>query len=380
MNPSNQASSLVILPGPVPSDTVVLGVSLSTRIVKAAERAGFDRIVEDGPAAERLSPGRIVFLRGSMLVKPDWLRALREMPVEPERLYAAGDGAVLIETSFPEGLLSGLHAEGRGIAAALASRAVERIEEPDIERGRILLADSTDLPRAEKWLLASLIKQEEGFMSRHVERRISLAISRRLAATRVTPNAMTIFSVAVGLAGAALFLSQRTALQFAAALLFLAHSILDGCDGELARLKFQESRFGGVLDFWGDNLVHSAVFGAIAASWAAAIGRPWPLGLGAAAILGTILSAGFVYLQTMAPRRQDAGPLFTSVARDRSTRLSRVADLLARRDFIYLVVILSAFGKARWFLIAAAAGAPLFFLALLAIAYGRRAAPLRSVA
>ena len=28
---------------------------------------------------------------------------------------------------------------------------------------------------------------------------------------------------------------------------------LDGCDGELARLKFKESRWGGLLDFWGDN-------------------------------------------------------------------------------------------------------------------------------
>ena len=39
-----------------------------------------------------------------------------------------------------------------------------------------------------------------------------------------------------------------------------AHSILDGCDGELARLKFQESRWGGILDFWGDNVVHSVIF------------------------------------------------------------------------------------------------------------------------
>ena len=42
--------------------------------------------------------------------------------------------------------------------------------------------------------------------------------------------------------------------------------------------------------------------------------------------------------------------------------------------------LLSAFGKARWFLLLGAAGAPLFFLTLLAIAYGRRAAPLKSLA
>jgi hypothetical protein len=68
-----------------------------------------------------------------------------------------------------------------------------------------------------------------------------------------------------------------------------------------------------------------------------------------------------------------AGPQFTSVTSGPSTRISRVADALARRDFIYLVVILSAFGKAHWFLVLAAIGAPLFFIALVAIEVsGRR--------
>jgi hypothetical protein len=60
------------------------------------------------------------------------------------------------------------------------------------------------------------------------------------------------------------------------------------------------------------------------------------------------------------------GPLFTSVTHaETSTRLTTLADALARRDFIYLVVILSAFGRARWFLMLAAIGAPLFFFMLL---------------
>ena len=101
-------------------------------------------------------------------------------------------------------------------------------------------------------------------MSRHVERRVSLAVTRRLVETSVTPNAMTLISVAIGLLGALGFLSPAPAFQLAGALLFLTHSILDGCDGELARLKFLESRWGAALDFWGDNVVHVAVFAALA--------------------------------------------------------------------------------------------------------------------
>src|SRR2546429_9887154 len=89
---------------------------------------------------------------------------------------------------------------------------------------------------------------------------ISLAPTRLLASTSVTPYMMTLTSVAVGLAGAPFFLGEAPALQLTGAMLFLAHSVLDGCDGELARLKFQQSRRGAILDFWGDNTVHVAVF------------------------------------------------------------------------------------------------------------------------
>ena len=83
---------------------------------------------------------------------------------------------------------------------------------------------------------------------------------------------------------------------------------------------------------------------------------------------GTLLSAAFVYRFAMPGRdREAASPQFTSVSRAPATRLSRMADALARRDFIYLVVVLAAFGKAHWFLVMAAIGAPAFFLALVVI-------------
>jgi phosphatidylglycerophosphate synthase len=334
----------------VAGDTVLLGLPILTRAVLAGERAGFERIVvvqADGLDLRRLlagtraeiapqsgaapdsGPGRVVILPENVVPQIRWLREIRD------------SGA-------------------RG--------------EPE-SRDRFVIASAADLPRAEDWLLRSLVKDTEGFLSRHVERKISLAVSRRLAATRVTPNAMTLFSVGVGLAGAGLFLSNRSWAPLAGALLVLLHSILDGCDGELARLKFQESRFGGMLDFWGDNVVHSALFGTIAIAWSRASGQTWPLLLGAAAILGTILSAAFVYRHTMA--QVEEGPLFTSVSRSPDSPLSRLADALARRDFLYLLLVLTAFGRERWFLALAALGSPIYLVLLLAIARagGRRVAP-----
>src|SRR5258706_15111225 len=289
------------------------------------------------------------------------MRALLALPLVPERLPRAGT-ALLLETAEPESA----RALGPDALAARFGTPIELAEPP----GSFVLRSPADLPAAERWLLRGLIKDEEGFMSRHVERRISLAITRRLASTGVTPNAMTLVSVGIGLAGAAFFLSERPASELAGALLFLLHSILDGCDGELARLKFLESRWGGVLDFWGDNVVHVAVFAAIAVGWSRAMGASWPRLLGGAAGGGTLLSALFVYKTTMTAAKE--GPLFTSVVADGPApsrkRLARLMDALARRDFIYLVVLLSAFGKARWFLALASVGSPAFLAALLAVA------------
>ena len=59
--------------------------------------------------------------------------------------------------------------------------------------------------------------------------------------------------------------------------------------------------------------------------------------------------------------------------------MSRVADELSRRDFIYLVLILSFFGKANWFLAMAAVGAPIFFFVLVGLALTERQDDPRSV-
>jgi phosphatidylglycerophosphate synthase len=199
-----------------------------------------------------------------------------------------------------------------------------------------------------------------------------LQISRYLAPTAVTPNQISMVSIVVGLSGAPFFLSVFSTWQTVGALLLLAHSILDGCDGELARLKFQESRWGGVLDFWGDNIVHMATFTCMAAGWALSLDAAWPLLLGATAVLGNLSSATFVYWRLMRDKN-DSGPLFTSVTTAPDRRLARLLDAASRRDFIYLVLVLALFGKSNWFLLLASFGAPMFFLFLVFLAVRERA-------
>lgn len=361
-------------------ETHLLGLTSRQRAMGAARRAGYARTVfvgDTGAVGDRIAGadavdketvGRLVVVAASALAETGWLKAAAKAEVPaggwgylPGRVVVldAAATAMAVEDLADSGRLEILEkrlAARLGKAGALPAAAAP-----------MLIAGPADLAEARRRLLGTLVKDTDGFMARHVHRPISIAISRRLAETSITPNQMSLVSAAFGLIGAPFFLSASPLWQTMGALLFLCHSILDGCDGELARLKFQESYWGGVLDFWGDNVVHVAIFVCMGVGWAFAIDAGWPLVLGAAAALGTIGSAGVVYFRVM--RIQDnEGPLYTSVGKGPSAGLTKLLDSASRRDFIYLVVGLSLFGMASWFLVLAAIGAPVYLLLLLVVA------------
>jgi phosphatidylglycerophosphate synthase len=287
-----------------------------------------------------------VLLPVNVLPQARWLRLLREMPLEPGPPAVDPSGAATVEGVEGGALLRSAENGGPALVEELARRR-PRVAAAGDPAGRFPLVGAGGPRAAEAWLLQSLIKDTEGFMSRHVERRISLAITRRLVGTSITPNAMTLVSLAMGLLGAPFFLSSDPLLQVAGSLLFLTHSILDGCDGELARLKFLESPGGARLDFWGDNLVHVAVFSCMAIGWSLAVDAAWPLVLGGLAVTGTAAAAVLV------SRRSGGAPTAST---------GRLAEAVANRDFIYLIVVLACFGRAHWFLTLVALGTPIFML------------------
>lgn len=402
----NPAPTLVLVPTSVSSpyasglaadesDPRILGLRITQRAVLAGRRAGYGQVFYLTPdnaalpditaipnwsglgAALRTGQATpLIIGPTAILAEIGWLERLAETRIEAA-WAAAPDGIVVLSAAAMPEALALLDAEGGAHSlAAVHDRLTRRFGPPAALPDTVdpmVVTTRADIRLAERHLLRSLVKDTDGFMARHVERPISLAISRLLASTPVTPNQITLISVAIGLAGAPFFLSASAPRQTAGALLLLAHSILDGCDGELARLKFQESRWGGILDFWGDNIVHCAAFGCMAVGWSRSSGEALPLLLGAGAVLGTLGSAGFVYWRVMRPK-DGAGPLYKSVSSVSNGRLTRLLDALSRRDFFYLILAFALFGKASWFLLLSALGAPIFFFLLILLAGSERAA------
>lgn len=221
-----------------------------------------------------------------------------------------------------------------------------------------LLKDSSDGMQAESRLVQNLeaaTRASDGLLARLVDRRLSRRISPFLARWRVPPNAVTLVSTLTGLLGAWLLAQTGYGLHLLGALLFLTAVVLDGVDGEVARLTLRESRFGHYLDIITDNLVHVAVFVGISLGLYRETHNPWHLYVLVALLLGFGFCALAVWQIT-----EKGGRL----PEERRSAADRLVSALNSRDFAYLVVLLALADHLSWFLWGAALGTYVFALAV----------------
>jgi CDP-L-myo-inositol myo-inositolphosphotransferase len=108
--------------------------------------------------------------------------------------------------------------------------------------------DEKTFKRAESRLLATLKKTTDGPISRYLNRPLSTRITRYLLKTDITPNSVSFFSFILAMVGAFFFFLGGYSNLVIGALLAHISSVIDGCDGEIARLKFQVTEFGGWFD------------------------------------------------------------------------------------------------------------------------------------
>ncbi len=116
---------------------------------------------------------------------------------------------------------------------------------------------------AERRLFRSLIKPTDGPVSKKINRNFSLPVSKILIQLGISPNAVTTFVFLFTLGGAALATSTDYMWVAVAGLIFQIASILDGCDGEIARLTYQGTEAGAWYDTLTDNVRYGVFFCAL---------------------------------------------------------------------------------------------------------------------
>ena len=96
----------------------------------------------------------------------------------------------------------------------------------------------------------------DGIVSRYLNRPLSRPLARALRRTPLTPNTVTSFTLLLALASGG---AMAAGWNIAGGIAIQAVSVLDGVDGELARLKNMATRFGGVFDAVTDRYADAAI-------------------------------------------------------------------------------------------------------------------------
>jgi len=207
---------------------------------------------------------------------------------------------------------------------------------------------------AEDKLMKALALQtagSDGFLARHLSRRVSRFMSRSLVRTPVAPNQITLGGASIGMIGALFFSWGGYWPQLVGSLLFLFCIIVDGVDGEIARLKLRETPFGHRLDVITDNIVHIAIFVGVALGLYRDSGDSGYLHI-LWILIGGFGLCGVAVYQCILRRGREAIR--------QSAKTIKIMALMSNRDFAYIVLALALVQRLQWFLVGAAVGTYLF--------------------
>ncbi len=125
-----------------------------------------------------------------------------------------------------------------------------------------------DYVQAKKLLLKNLIKQTDGPVSRHINRKVSTALTKLFLKTNTSPDTISLISLFLSVISCHFFVLGNYFSVILGGIMAQLSSIIDGCDGEVARLKFKETKsgafFDAVLDRYADTLI---IFGMVYGFW-----------------------------------------------------------------------------------------------------------------
>jgi len=127
----------------------------------------------------------------------------------------------------------------------------------------VLFKEMSSLINVKRFLLNSERLSSDGTISRNLNRFVSLRITSFVSKLPLPPLFWTILTMITAAAGCLLIFGGDYTETAAGALLVQFSSILSGVDGEIARLKFQTSKTGKILDYLTGYATITAMFAAL---------------------------------------------------------------------------------------------------------------------
>lgn len=375
------ARAIVLVTRPEAASRRVAGMSLLQRVVRTALATGSDVIVTSHDASVGLTLGELAGVRfetparlAAALCEHDgpatlWLahhvydrRVVAELQEHAARhdTRRLGEALLLTGATLAAGVIAAADPEAALHAAVTSAPQLATPFATSIDA-------STDggARVATEALWQSCRKPIDGYVSRHLNRHVSLAISRRIVDTSITPNQVSALCIALGVLSGVLAAQGGYAHLLAGAALFKLNSILDGVDGELARVRWAYSKLGELLDSVGDNVANFSFFGGVTV----AAQRAGQHELATAGLIGLSLWAlylVFLYSRLSGSGRGDVMLVRTNLDGMRSPLVQALLALgrkLFRRDSFVLVSFLAAvLGYAPYLLLMTLVGGSTVFV------------------
>jgi phosphatidylglycerophosphate synthase len=228
------------------------------------------------------------------------------------------------------------------------------------------------LRRAERRLVWSLRKSADGIAAKALNRHISLPLTWLLMRTPVHPNHSTVVAFLCAVAGAIVIGQGGWAAGAAGMALVELGSIVDGIDGELARLKYQFSRLGQWMDTVSDDLANICYVTGIAFSLREA-GMTWAFPVAVIALVCFVITQTAQYLLislvyksgdlAAIPWAFQSSDFLSSKPTGFVARVKATVPKMLKRDFaVSMFFVFALIGHLEFILAVFSAGAISFFV------------------
>ncbi len=245
----------------------IMELDVLKRLIKGKGREAITLCLDRNPNWEKLKEGLKVVVREGRV---------EEAGKQAPPYYGIDTGAFYCRPQIKELVRETLRKKG-------VNAKVEDLLREAIQHGQVGYVDVTgltwmdvdtpeDLAEARRMLprilRRSLYKEEDGPVSRYLNRPLSTRASvlLYLKGVYVSPNLVSLSAFLMALLASYLLIKGEPLIS---ALLMQLSSVVDGVDGELARLYRVKSKFGGALDSFLDRYADLAYTLAIALRWGA---------------------------------------------------------------------------------------------------------------
>jgi phosphatidylglycerophosphate synthase len=229
-------------------------------------------------------------------------RSVKQLARAGYSIVIASDGAIPLP-ALPAGAVVRKVASAEDVRALEAELGDPPTTNADIVRpkngreltGGLRVTDAASRRGAEDAIFRQLLRGDLGLVARWLNKPVSFRITRYLLCKLpFTPNQVTLGAALVGLVGCALIATGTwtgIAIGFV-----LAHvqSVLDGCDGELARVRFQQSAIGEWLDTVVDDALNLAIAASLGIGMWRAHDHAWPWLAAGFTVVGMFLTYNIV--------------------------------------------------------------------------------------